>query len=208
MMQETIELPSIIPIRGMAEMSRSIDEIIALATRRIVIFDRYLAEGGYNTPQRFNRLKVFRLANQRNRIDIALHKSENLERDCARMMILLRQFPHAVSVRRTLPEAQRVQDGFVVADGIHFDHRFTSIARWRSGPSMTNPVRGYCNVDLTKFGTTPSRPPLPRYSGYSPGGAKSSAKRPHECCVFANRSKIVIQYKAYLENFSRPGRIF
>ena len=123
-MQEAIELPSIIPIRGMAEMSRTIDEIITLATRRIVIFDRYLAEGGYNTPQRFNRLKVFLLANRRNRIDIALHKSENLERDCARMMILLRQFPHAVSVRRTLPEAQRVQDGFVVADGIHFVHRF------------------------------------------------------------------------------------
>ena len=124
MMQETIELPNIIPIRGMAEMSRTIDEIIALATRRIVIFDRDLAEGGYNTPQRFSRLKVFLLANRRNRIDIALHKSENLERDCARMMILLRQFPHAVSVRRTLPEAQRVQDGFVVADGIHFVHRF------------------------------------------------------------------------------------
>ncbi len=102
-MQETIELPNIKPIRGMAEMSRSIDEIIALATRQIVIFDRDLAEGGYNTSQRFNRLKVFLLSNRRNRIDIALHKSENLERDCARMMILLRQFPHAISVHRTLP---------------------------------------------------------------------------------------------------------
>ena len=123
-MQETIELPDIKPLRGTVEISLSIDEIIALATRRIVIFDRDLAAGGYNTPQRFNRLKIFLLSNRRNRIDIALHKSENLERDCARMMILLRQFSHAVSVRRTLPEAQRVQDGFVVADGIHFVHRF------------------------------------------------------------------------------------
>ncbi len=123
-MQETTELPDIKPLRGTVEISLSIDEIIALATRRIVIFDRDLAAGGYNTPQRFNRLKIFLLSNRRNRIDIALHKSEHLERDYARLLILLRQFPHAISIHRTLPEAQRVQDGFVVADGIHFVHRF------------------------------------------------------------------------------------
>jgi hypothetical protein len=123
-MQETIDLPNIKPLRGMVEISLAIDDVIALATRRIVIFDRDLAEGGYNSSQRFNRLKIFLLSNRRNRIDIALHKSEHLERDCARMLILLRQFPHAISIHRTLPEAQRVHDGFVVADGIHFVHRF------------------------------------------------------------------------------------
>lgn len=123
-MQEVIEQPVVKPINGIAELSLAIDEIIAVATRRIVIFDRDLAEGSYNTSQRFNRLKVFLLSNRRNRVDIALHKSENLERDCARMMILLRQFPDAISIHRTLPEAQRVQDGFVIADGTHYLHRF------------------------------------------------------------------------------------
>ena len=123
-MQATIEQPVFTPINGIADLSRGIDDIIANATRRIVIFDRDLIDGGYNSAQRSNRLKVFLLSNRRNRIDIALHKSENLERDCARIMILLRQFPDSICIHRTLPEAQRVQDGFVIADGIHYVHRF------------------------------------------------------------------------------------
>ncbi len=123
-MQEVAEQPVVAPINSGAELSSAIDEIISKATQRIVIFDRDLQEGGYNTAQRFNRFKVFLLGNPHNRLDIALHKSEYLERDCARMMILLRQFPHAINIHRTLPEAQRVSDGFVVADGLHFVHRF------------------------------------------------------------------------------------
>ena len=124
MMQDVMEQPIVAPVSGVAELSRAIDEIIASATRRIVIFDRDLLEGSYNTAQRFNRFKVFLLGNRRNRIDIALHTSDHLERDCTRMMILLRQFPHAMSIHRTLPEAQRVQDGFMIADGLNYLHRF------------------------------------------------------------------------------------
>ena len=124
MMQETTEKTIVTPINGMSDMATGINEVIAAATNRIAIFDRDLAEGGYNTAERFNRFKVFLLANRRNRIDIAVHKIEYLERDCARMMILLRQFPYAISIHRTLAEAQRVQDGFVIADGTHYVHRF------------------------------------------------------------------------------------
>ena len=123
-MQEIIEQPVIKPINGIADLALAIDEIIATSERRIVIFDRDLAEGGYNSAQRFNRLKVFLLSNRSNRIDIALHKIDNLERDCTRIMILLRQFPYAINIHHTLPEAKRVQDGFVIADGVHYVHRF------------------------------------------------------------------------------------
>jgi hypothetical protein len=109
---------------GLVDMARGIDEVIGAANNRIAIFDRDLADGGYNTAERFNRLKVFLLASRRNRIDIALHESDYLERDCARMVILLRQFPYAVQIHRTLPEAQQVRDGFVIADGHHYFHRF------------------------------------------------------------------------------------
>ena len=123
-MQDTVEEALSKPVSGIAELSMAIDEVISAATRRLVIFDRDLAEGGYNSSLRFNRFKVFLLANRSNRIEIALHKSENLERDCPRIMILMRQFPHAISIQRTLPEAQRVQDGFIIADSIHYVHRF------------------------------------------------------------------------------------
>lgn len=123
-MQDVIEKPIVTPVNGIADMSQAIDDVITSAKRRIVIFDRDLLEGGYNTAQRFNRLKVFLVGNRQNRLDIALHKSDHLERDCVRMMNLLRQFPYAIRIHRTLPEAQRVSDGFVVADGLHYFHRF------------------------------------------------------------------------------------
>lgn len=125
MMATTANEPATVSsIVGLAEMARAIDEVIAAASNRVAIFDRDLADSGYNTTERFNRLKVFLLASRRNRIDIAVHHNEYLERDCSRMMILLRQFPYAVQIHRTLPEARRVQDGFVVADGRHYFHRF------------------------------------------------------------------------------------
>lgn len=123
-MQETILEPVVTPINAIADLFIAIDEIISAAQRRIVIFDRDLTDGGYNSALRFNRLKVFLLSDRRNRIDIALHQSENLDRDCTRVMVLLRQFPYAIRIHRTLPEAQRIQDGFIVADGIHYVHRF------------------------------------------------------------------------------------
>lgn len=116
--------PTSTPIIGLMEIARGIDEIIAAASNRIAIFDRDLADGEYNTAERFNRLKVFLLASRRNRIDIAVHEVDYLERDCARMQLLMRQFPYAVQIHRTLPEAKRVQDAFIVADGRHYIHRF------------------------------------------------------------------------------------
>ena len=124
MVMTVSEQPPAATLSGLSEMARGIDEVIAAASNRIAIFDRDLADGDYNSPERFNRLKVFLLANRRNRVDIAVHHSDYLERDCTRMIILLRQFPYAVQIHRTLPEAQRVQDGFVIADGQHYFHRF------------------------------------------------------------------------------------
>jgi hypothetical protein len=119
-----IEESTSAPVSGLTEMARAIDEVIAAASHRIAIFDRDLADGGYNAPERFNRLKVFLLANRGNRIDIAVHQTDYLERDCTRLQTLLRQFPYAIQIHRTLPEAKQVQDAFIVADGQHYLHRF------------------------------------------------------------------------------------
>lgn len=124
MAASTGEQPLASPVRGLLGMARGIDEVIGAASTRIAIFDRDLADGGYNTAERFNRLKIFLLASRSNRIDIAVHQSDYLERECTHMIILLRQFPYAIQIHRTLPEAQRVQDGFIIADGCHYFHRF------------------------------------------------------------------------------------
>jgi hypothetical protein len=121
---QTLEYPVAKAIGGVHEMIGAIDEVISRARQRIRIFDRDLADCGFNTADRFNRLKVFVLGNRTNRIEIVVHNQEYIERDCPRLQTLLRQFPYAIAVHRTLPEAQRVQDGFVIADGQNLFHRF------------------------------------------------------------------------------------
>jgi hypothetical protein len=122
------------PLSGLREMAQAIDTVIETAQKSICVFDRNLADGGYNTAERFNRLKVFLLAGRRNRIEVVVHDTDYLERDCPRMMTLLRQFPYAISIHRALAEARRVHDAFVVADEIaywrrfHFDHPRSEVA--------------------------------------------------------------------------------
>ena len=118
------ETPVTKAIIGFSAMAQAIDELVAQAGGRLSIFDRDLADYGFNSAERFNRLKVFLLANRSNSLQIVVHRSEYLERDCTRMMILLRQFPHAVTICKTLPEAQRVSDAFMIARGLHYFHRF------------------------------------------------------------------------------------
>jgi hypothetical protein len=53
-----------------------------------------------------------------------LQETANIARDCPRLIMLLRQFSHAVSIHQTLPDARRVYDPFAVADDARFVHRF------------------------------------------------------------------------------------
>jgi hypothetical protein len=87
------------------------------------IFDRSIGRG-FNSPQRCELLRQLLLANRTNRVYIALHETANIIRDCPRLMLLLKQFSHGVSIYQTLPAARRVYDPFAVADDTRFVHRF------------------------------------------------------------------------------------
>ena len=47
-----------------------------------------------------------------------------IETSCARLVLLLRQYAHAVTIYRTSGEARKAMDPLVLADGRHFLHRF------------------------------------------------------------------------------------
>ena len=53
-----------------------------------------------------------------------LHETAVLERDCPRMIALLRQFSTAVKINETLKPAKHVYDPFVIFDASHYVHRF------------------------------------------------------------------------------------
>jgi len=47
---------------------------------------------------------------------VALHEIETLDRDCPRLLTLLRQFPMSIEIHRTIGQARNASDPFIVAD--------------------------------------------------------------------------------------------
>ncbi|MFL6708027.1 MAG: hypothetical protein ACJ8HI_07465 [Massilia sp.] len=57
---------------------------------------------------------------------LALHRPGHIERECPRLMRLLRDFGHRIECRATPPGLQQLTDSFVIADGVHIARRFHS----------------------------------------------------------------------------------
>jgi hypothetical protein len=103
-------------IEGLAESQQAIDEVLAAAERSICIFDVNLGRRGFNSPQRADRLRDFLVRGRAHRLRIALHDTELLDRECPRLLQLLRQFQMSIEIHRTLGQAQQARDPFVIAD--------------------------------------------------------------------------------------------
>ena len=108
--------PDYRPISGIAESQAAIAEVVASAQRLLRVFDITLANRGFNSPARTEQLRQFLLAGRAHRLMIALHDTDPLERDCPRLIALLRQFPMSIEIHRTLAQARNAADPFIVAD--------------------------------------------------------------------------------------------
>jgi hypothetical protein len=109
--------------QGMREFETLIDQMIPRTQSRIRVFDRSLSRA-YNSPERYELLRQFLLANRLNRLLIVLHEVDKIDRQQPRMLHLLEQFTDAVSIRQTLQAARHVYDPFVIFDASHYLHRF------------------------------------------------------------------------------------
>jgi len=108
---------------GVREYEELIDGPIPQTQRAIRIFDRALSNT-WNSPQRYEALRQFLLTNRVNRLFIVVHDAEPIERECPRVVDLVRQFSAAVRIHETLSAAKHVYDPFVVFDSSHYVHRF------------------------------------------------------------------------------------
>ena len=113
---EAAPKPSYRPISGIAESIAAIEEVVGAAQRTLRIFDISLSLRGFNSPGLSDKLRQFLVAGRSHRIYIALHNTELLERECPRLLQLLRQFPMSIEIHRTLAQARNAMDPFVVAD--------------------------------------------------------------------------------------------
>lgn len=105
------------------EYEEVIDDMIARTERIIRVFDCGLASA-WNTSQRDTLLREFLRRDPSNRLMIVVHDAGNVARSMARVVVLVRDFSHAVKIRQTSRVAQHVYDPFVVFDASHYVHKF------------------------------------------------------------------------------------
>ena len=108
--------PNYRQISGTAESLAAIEEVLGAAERTIKVFDISLSNRGFNSPARAEQLRQFLVAARTHRLQIALHDTELLQKENARLLALLRQFPMSIEIHRTIGEATKARDPFVVAD--------------------------------------------------------------------------------------------
>ena len=108
---------------GNEEYDAAIDTLLARPQRTLRIFDRQLGSG-YNGLHRYELLRAFLLRSRANRLYVVVHDAGNLARDCPRVVNLLRQFSHAITVHETEAQAKRACDPIALADERDYLHRF------------------------------------------------------------------------------------
>lgn len=136
--------PGYRPITGIAESLAAIDEVIGAAERTIRVFDISLSNRGFNSPGRTEALRAFLVRGRAHRLLIALHETDLLQRECPRLLVLLRQFPMSIEIHRTIAQARDAADPFIVADDhsvwhqLHFEQPRAIVAV--HSPADTLPI--------------------------------------------------------------------
>jgi hypothetical protein len=116
--------PRVVMLTSVKEQAAAIDELIPLARRQIRVFDRDLAQTGWDSVVRAERLGAFLRQVRGRRLDIIVHDTRYLERACPRILALLRAFSDSMSVLKTGDEAKVATDPLVIVDTDHYLHRF------------------------------------------------------------------------------------
>ena len=119
----TQENPQYTRTDGNTEYERALDSLFALPGRTLRIFDRRLSSA-YNAPAREQLIKAFLSSNRLARLQIVIHETATLQRDCPRLMNLLRRFSYAIQIQETEARAKAASDPFAVLDERHYVHRF------------------------------------------------------------------------------------
>lgn len=139
--------PLHLPIFGNVEHEKAIDIVLPRAVSKIRIFDQTLGRA-YNSPSRVEALRNFLLASRRNTLQIVLHDVQSLDRNCPRILNLLRVHAHAIGIQETHPSAKSVYDPFIVVDDRCFVHRF-HFEEMRGVYSLDDPIES--NVLIERF---------------------------------------------------------
>lgn len=99
------------------------DQLIDRVDRTLRIFDADAAELGLNNAERIERLRAFLQRHPVNRLQLAVHTPEHLQRFAPRFLKLIALCSQQIESRRTQGDGARAQDCFALADDLHLVRR-------------------------------------------------------------------------------------
>ncbi|HZF18177.1 MAG TPA: hypothetical protein VE008_00575 [Burkholderiales bacterium] len=106
-----------------ADYERGFGRVLGLVRRELRLFDPDLAELQINSAERVETLARFLRGGPNRRIFIALHDVDYVSKRCPRFIALLGIYASSIFIYRTVGDAAKVQDCFVLADGEHLVRR-------------------------------------------------------------------------------------
>lgn len=109
---------------GADDYVAALDRVCGMARNSLLIFEKDFADIGFNREARYDTLRRFLLGGGTRRLRLLAHDPQHLVRYCPRMMMLLREFSHSMSVFQTPPHLHNVSDPFAVADDRHSVRRY------------------------------------------------------------------------------------
>lgn len=110
--------------QGTDEYIEALDTLCLRARNSLVFFENDFDGIGFNSEARYNALRSFLLGHPNARLQLLAHSPAYLERNCPRMLILLRQFSHKMSIHQTPQHLRNLTEPFAVADELHYVRRF------------------------------------------------------------------------------------
>jgi hypothetical protein len=110
-------------LQTLADYERGFGRVLALLRRELRIFDPDLSELRMNSAERVEALSRFLRGGPNRRIYIALHEVDYVSKRCPRFIALLGIHASSIFIYRTVGDAAKVQDCFVLADGEHLVRR-------------------------------------------------------------------------------------
>lgn len=132
-------------LRGEQLFDAAADVIIGQAQRELLIFDAGLNVARYGKAQRIEMLRSFLARGPNNRLLLLLHHADSVAAHCPRLMDLMKLHSHTVSIHTTGEQAHTAQDSFILADDLHYLHRFhVDHARFRyslNNATLAQPLR-------------------------------------------------------------------
>lgn len=107
-----------------SEYRSGIDRLLSLARCEIRIYDRDLAHLPLDSAARLESLKALLHPGRQDTLRIALRDADAIRRDCPRLMRLLANYAHCMTIQQTPDHLAHLHDSMILVDGRHGLIRF------------------------------------------------------------------------------------